>query len=90
MPYDRCIRSQGPYTGVGNCHRDDRDLGRGHRRRISAWRGHSSTVKSLAFSPDGRVLATGGDDAAIRVWEVPKADDVLKHTNQALHVRKPS
>ena len=59
-------------------------------RRISAWRGHSSSVKSLAFSPDGRMLATGGDDAAVRVWEVPKPDHALKHTNQALHVRKPS
>jgi WD40 repeat protein len=37
------------------------------RRRIWLWRGHSAAVKSLAFSPDGQAVGSGGDDAAIRV-----------------------
>ncbi|MEY9862660.1 serine/threonine protein kinase [Catenulispora sp. GAS73] len=32
--------------------------------------GHTKAVRSLAFSPDGRTLASGGNDGTIRVWNV--------------------
>jgi len=32
-------------------------------------RGHTSWVKSVAWSPDGSRLASGGDDRIIRIWE---------------------
>jgi WD40 repeat protein len=32
--------------------------------------GHTSTVNSVAFSPDGRLLASGSDDGTIKLWEV--------------------
>lgn len=32
--------------------------------------GHSSDVKSVAFSRDGKLLASGGADKAIKLWEV--------------------
>ncbi|KAK3359697.1 beta transducin-like protein HET-E2C [Lasiosphaeria hispida] len=31
--------------------------------------GHSSWVRSVAFSPDGRRLASGSDDNAIKIWD---------------------
>jgi WD40 repeat protein len=36
-----------------------------------SWPDHEWTVLALAVSPDGRTLASGGDDRSIRLWELP-------------------
>jgi WD40 repeat protein len=36
-----------------------------------AWKGHTGNVEVLAISPDSRMLATGGEDRLIRLWEIP-------------------
>jgi WD40 repeat protein len=36
---------------------------------------HDSAVYSLAFSPDGKTLVSGGDDATARVWALSYAPD---------------
>jgi len=34
--------------------------------------GHEAAVHALAFSPDGKLLATGSADQTIRLWDVSK------------------
>src|SRR2546429_191739 len=33
-------------------------------------RGHSNMVRSLAYAPDGKTLASGSHDNTIKLWEV--------------------
>ena len=36
--------------------------------------GHPTSVQSLKVSPDGQLLASCGDDNAIKVWDIQSAE----------------
>ena len=43
---------------------------------MAVLRGHKDEVKALAFSPDGRSLASAGRDLAVYLWHVPTWRDL--------------
>jgi WD40 repeat protein len=50
---------------------------------------HSDTVYGLAFSADGKLLASAGADKFVRVWEVPSGKAIKSmegHTHHAMDV----
>jgi WD40 repeat protein/DNA-binding SARP family transcriptional activator len=45
---------------------------------LRRWVGHEVDINDVAFSPDGTVLATGGDDGAVRTWDPTTGEMMLE------------
>jgi WD40 repeat protein len=51
--------------------------------------GHTARIRDLAFSPDGRLLASAGDDKVIIVWDVASRQELAHlhgHSDQVMSV----
>ncbi|CAD8137709.1 unnamed protein product [Paramecium octaurelia] len=44
--------------------------------------GHSSTVYSICYSPDGTTIASGSEDSSIRQWDVNIGQQILSSNNR--------
>ena len=43
-------------------------------KELATLRGHSEKVNSVAFSPDGKTLASGSVDKTIEIWDVSSGE----------------
>jgi WD40 repeat protein len=51
--------------------------------------GHTAAVRAVVFSPDGRRLATAGDDLTIKMWDAATGEPLLTlagHPSNILHI----
>ncbi len=58
-------------------------VAREHRHELP---GHHSTIRSIAFSPDGKVLASSAHDHTVRLWEIQSQKELRQwHTGADNH-----
>jgi len=52
-------------------------------KKLAVLKGHKEGLNSVAFSPDGKTIATGGNDRAVRLWNVATRRETLTLTEYA-------
>ncbi|HEY6599056.1 MAG TPA: caspase family protein, partial [Pseudomonadales bacterium] len=45
---------------------------------LSVLRGHRTDIASIAFTPDGQRLLSGGRDGVLRIWSIPRATELAQ------------
>jgi WD40 repeat protein len=61
---------------LDNCEFIDSDLRNLKYGRYPDFIGHSSWVTSVAFSPDGKYLASGSSDKTVKLWNVETQKEI--------------
>lgn len=73
------------FTGLFNYSIKLWDAAAGRELRTLA--GHTANIRATAFSPDGRLLASGGDDAVVKLWETATGREVATLGGHSLGVK---
>jgi WD40 repeat protein len=51
--------------------------------KASSYRGHEGWVRAIAWSPDGRRIASTSEDKAVQIWEVAKGKQIATYHGHA-------
>lgn len=54
---------------------------------LQTFTGHTNTVRSVAFSPDGTLLASGSDDDTARIWNIASGNELWLTEGHSAGVR---
>jgi hypothetical protein len=68
----RAVKGRGEETATGNLRTVTLWAADG-KTKIATFAGHSGAVRALAFSPDGKRLASGDERGNLRVWDLDTA-----------------
>jgi WD40 repeat protein/transcriptional regulator with XRE-family HTH domain len=72
-PWAVATSPNGYYWAMGSRRGGARVWRDGGKMLDLAWQAHTAAVQALAFSPDGRTLATGSWDGAVKLWDLENA-----------------
>ncbi|PHM10091.1 protein kinase domain-containing protein [Nostoc sp. 'Peltigera malacea cyanobiont' DB3992] len=55
--------------------------------QIHTLQGHSRSISSVAYSPDGRIIASGSEDETIKLWDVGTGREIYTFQGHSSYVK---